>query len=794
MRLNDRQIARLGEAHGTVPMPANEGLAALEAALGSARRETAILYGPSPVLPHDAASVHASGTQQTRRADRAAAATGPRSLEHIRAVIAGTVAEALALPVDRLDGGTHLADYGIDSIMLQSVARQLSARLGLEIDGLELHKHPTVERLTTALGARLAGAPRPAPVSSPPALVVKTTDDDLAIVGLDIRVSGASTLAAFERLLFAGEIPIAAYPETRWLALPGPLRAGRRRDSYRGVFLEDIDAFDARLFGISPREAMLMDPQHRLALQAVWRAIEDAGYRLDEFATRKTSVFVAIGPDDYGALAQFDETMDEFRGRGTRRYMAAHRISHFFDLEGASETVDTACSSVFVALDRACAALRSGLSDQAIVAGAHLNLLPGSFEQLEKQGLLTARDGMHPLDREADGFIRAEGVGALILKPVSRARADRDHIYALVKGVGVWHAGKAMGLTAPSTSAHRQAMERALAQSHVSVNDLSYVEAHGTGMSLGDASEVEAFNEVFRTHGRTTPAPCVLSAVKSTIGHLETASGLAALMKAIVALRRGEVPGVAGLRAPRAGLDSGFWRVTDTVQPLPGDPARNAPPVVGLSSYGLGGVSAFVVLQQAPEAGGTPVQPRPAADERLFVLSAASPEVLQVYLGHVRAFLVDAVHRGESPDFEALIATYQAHRQAMPVRLAIVAGSVPELLREIDAALEGHASARVYRSGQHPATADSSTPRIVQPSEDWHAVASAWVSGRMIAWPVAEYGRQSFPAYPFDARSRFWIRWSDDDRGPIDGQSSDSLANHVGRSDLARNQTIRPQL
>jgi len=760
MRLHEAQITRLGGIQGTVPMPTSEGLAAFEATFRRDGGETAIVYGPSPMLPSAVRHTQSSVEQPENRA------IGPLGFPEVQhhhdvgTVVAGIISEVLAVRIEDLDVQTHLVDYGMDSILLQRVASQLSARFGLALDGLDLHKHPTIELLTASINSRrlLGTSPLPVVTSRPNSQTV--APDDIAIIGVSISVAGATTLEEFERRLLAGEMLVTSYPEARWQALPANLRAGRQRASYRGAFLDDIDAFDARLFGIPPREAMLMDPRHRLALQSVWQAIEDAGYDKSAFAQKKTSVFVALGPDEYATLANYDSELDEFRGRGTRRYMAAHRISHFFDLEGTSETVDTACSSVFVTLERACAMLRSGFSEQAVVTAVQLNLLPTSFEELDRQGLLTGRNRMLPLDQEADGFIRSEGVGTVILKPSRRARADRDHIYALIKGVGIWHAGKTMGLTAPNTSAHRQAMERALALSGVSVNDLSYIEAHGTGMGLGDASEVDAFNEVFRTQGKDTAEPCILSAVKSTLGHLESASGMAALMKAIVALRSGNVPGIAGLRQPRAGLDSGFWSVAAAAQALRVRPQSAKPHAVGLNSYGLGGVSAFVVLEQAPELARQDLVAEEAG-EQLFVLSASSPEVLRVYLSRVRHYLDRIVQGEERFDFPAFIATYQYHRQLMRCRLAIVAVSAKALVREIDTVLNGCASSRVFQSGQaNSAMNTDSVPSLA--SSDWDAVARTWVSGAAVPWPATVHERQPFPGYPFDLRSRFWIRCADD--------------------------------
>jgi polyketide synthase PksN len=445
LRLDEEQAARLGEAHGTVPLPTPEGLLAFEAVVARAAPEIAVFHGREP---------------RTRAEPAAAAPSEAPATHDVLAAVAGITARVLALPADQLERDKHLADYGIDSIMLQALAKELNARFGLDLSALDLHRHPTVD----ALARLVAGGPReqperPAP-AAPAAVDGGSTDDDVAIVGVSLRVPGAATLQELWRTLLRDDFRLAPYPERRWNALPPRWTAGRRREDYLGGFLEDVDAFDARLFETSPREAMLMDPQHRLALMAVWEAIEDAGYEKAGFTRRPTSVYLAIGPGDYAALADGDARLDEFRGRGVWRYMGANRISHFFDLRGASETVDTACSSVFVAVDRACAALRSGRSEQAVVAGVHLNLDPGGFDVLAEQGLLSRMGRAAPFDETADGYTRTEGVGAVILKPLRTALEDGDHVHAVIKGVDVWHAGKAMGLTAPNEDARAGAQRR----------------------------------------------------------------------------------------------------------------------------------------------------------------------------------------------------------------------------------------------------------------------------------------------------------------------------------------------
>ena len=736
MRLDAAQAARLAEAHGTVALPTAVGLAAFEALVARGAPEVALFYGREP--------------ETKAGPDVVAPDVVARAAEGTLAEVAGIVARVLAMPAAQIETGKHLADYGIDSIMLQALAKALNEHFGRDLSVLDLNRHPTIGSMAQLLGA--GGREEPPRSEATPGVpwraAASYVDADVAIVGVSVRVPGAATLAELWRMLLQGDGQAGPYPERRWRALPRRFTAGRRRERYRGAFLDDVDAFDYRLFETSPREAMLMDPQHRLALMTTWEAIEDAGYAKAEFARRVTSVYLAIGPDDYASLADCDAQLDEFRGRGVWRYMGANRISHFFDLRGASETVDTACSSVFVAVERACAALRSGRSEQAVVIGVHLNLDPGGFDVLAGQGLLSRAGRAASFDEAADGFTRTEGVGTLILKALPQALADGDHVYAVIKGAHAWHAGKSMGLIAPNETAHRSSMKRALTESGIAADDLVYIEAHGTAMPQGDASEVAAFNAVFRELGRDRRRPCALSTVKPTLGHLETASGIAALLKAMLVLREGRVPGVASLRDARADLDLGYFSLSAEPQPLPRAPGV---PCVGLHSYGLGGVSAFVVLAKAPaSAAATPA----AATPRLFVLSAASREVLGAYLARVR----DHLASGQAVDFESLIATYQSGRVPMRWRLAIVAAHAEELRRAADGLLAGQPGADAI--SPQAAAGPRESPGLARDlaARDWHAVGRAWVDGAVVAWPPRGGVRQPLPAYPFDLTRRFWIQ------------------------------------
>ncbi|MCY1033274.1 SDR family NAD(P)-dependent oxidoreductase [Corallococcus sp. BB11-1] len=758
MRLPEALVARLETSLGMRPLKDAEGLALFDHVLATRAEEAAFTCGDL-VLLRKALVGHVRPPTEAAAPPRSSApppaATDAASL---REAMTRLVGELTGNPPEGLDRGAHFVELGVDSILLQALVRRVNDAHGTSLGILDLHNHPSIEELSALVEGLVGGgveAPGPAAVVAMPPAPVDAPVDAFAIVGIDLKVPGASSLEAFWELVGAGERKPTPYPEARWALLPPALVGGLRREDCQGFFLEDALGFDHRLFGISPREAMLMDPQQRLLLHSVWHALEHAGYSREEFARRRTAVFLSIDAIDYEHLVAHDAVVDEFSGTGVSRYIAANRISHVFNLRGVSESVDTACSSFFVGLARAMDAIRNGTAEQAVVAAVQMNLLPHRFQVLRERGLLSRGDTTRPFDRDSDGFIRGEGVGAVVVKPLQRALEDRDRVYGVIRGVGVWHAGMSMGVTAPNSRAHQEAMKQALRNAAVPVDSLGYVEAHGTGMPLGDASELDALQQVFRELGRDASAPCVLGAAKAALGHLEAASGVAALAKALLALQHGRVPGLSHLRSTHPGFNpEGPLRLARAEQPLsPG--ADGAPPRAGLLSYGLGGVSAFLVLEAPPVAPAPAVEPeRPG----LFVLSSQSPRVLEAYSRTVLQFLSRARASGRALDFEQFIEAYLHQRDAMTHRLAVVAAGFADLEAKLERHLAGQATDGVYTSQGAPKPAERSRDFASQvAAEAWHPLAEAWIRGEDVPWPAPTRPRAAWPTYPFDTERTFWI-------------------------------------
>ncbi|HMY14985.1 MAG TPA: polyketide synthase, partial [Polyangium sp.] len=362
--------------------------------------------------------------------------------------------------------------------------------------------------------------------------------EPIAIVGMACRIpGGANTPESFFKLLEDGVDTISEIPADRWrVEQEGANSEGDTRALRWGSFLTNVDRFDAAFFGISPREAESMDPQHRLLLEVTWEALERAGQLPERLMGTKTGVFVGIWAPDYQlrVLTRDPNDLDAYCFTGTVLSTAAGRLSYILGVQGPCMAIDTACSSSLTAIHLACQSLRSGESTMAIAGGVNLMLAPSTTHLLSKTQALSPDGRCKTFDARANGYVRGEGCGMLVLKRLSDAERDGDSILALIRGSAVNQDGRSTGLTAPNVLSQQALLRQALESARLSPQDIAYLETHGTGTSLGDPIEVEAIKAVFGAP-RDRGAKCVLGALKSNIGHLEAAAGVAGLIKAVLA-------------------------------------------------------------------------------------------------------------------------------------------------------------------------------------------------------------------------------------------------------------------
>jgi acyl transferase domain-containing protein len=514
-------------------------------------------------------------------------------------------------------------------------------------------------------------------------------DEPIAIVGIGCRFpGGAVTPETFWSNLAAGRDSIVEVPEARWDLTryydPEPGVPGKMYTRWGG-FLDDVETFDAGFFSIAPREATSMDPQQRLLLETSWEALEDAAIAADQLRDSSTGVFVGISGSDYGqrVMASGDpRRIDSFSGAGVASSIAAGRLSYFLGLQGPTLAVDTACSSSLVALHLACESLRNRECDLALAGGVSLMLAPECTIYFCQARFLAPDGRCKTFAAAADGYGRGEGCGMLVLSRLSDALAAGHPIYASVLGSAVNHDGRSAGITAPNGPAQQKVIRAALGRAKVGAGDIDYVEAHGTGTPLGDPIELQALEEALP---RRADRALYVGSVKTNIGHLEAAAGVAAVVKTALALERGAIPPHLHFVAPSPHLDwdRSALRVPTSLTPWPGDAARR---MAGVSSFGFSGTNVHLVMAQAPsprplettpEERGEALDPRPA---HLLVLSARSEASLQA-LAQRHAQYLDG-RPGLAPlDVGHTVNTGRA--ALLPYRAAVVGASVDELRAEL---------------------------------------------------------------------------------------------------------------
>jgi acyl transferase domain-containing protein len=517
-------------------------------------------------------------------------------------------------------------------------------------------------------------------------------DEPIAIIGIGCRFPGAvQGPESFWQLLCNGVDAITEVPPERWNAQsyydPDPAAPGKTNTRWGG-FLDAVALFDARFFGVSPREAERMDPQQRLLLEVSWEALENAGLAPERLRGTKTGVFIGISNSDYIRMRIDDpKVLDAFAGTGNVFSIAANRLSYFYDFHGPSMAIDAACSSSLTAAHLACQSLRSGESDLALVGGVNLILSPEIAISLAKIGLMSPTGRCRPFDAAADGYVRSEGAAVIALKPLSKAMSDGDRIYAVIRGSAVNQNGRqSNGLTAPSQKFQEEVLREAYRRAGVSPSHVQYVEAMALGTTLGDAIEAKALGSVLAS-GRAPGEPCVVGAVKSNIGHLEAASGMAALIKAALSLKHKQIPPSLHYARPNPYIPLGELplRMQNRLGPWP---EHNRPALAGVSSTSFGGVNVHVVLEEAPTAapGG---ESRPC---QLLLLSAQTDSALDKATANLAAYLRN---HHETP-LADIAYTLKVGRNAFDHRRAFVCRDVEDAVMS----LENHSQERARTSIQ----------------------------------------------------------------------------------------------
>ncbi|MFJ3978810.1 beta-ketoacyl synthase N-terminal-like domain-containing protein [Streptomyces sp. NPDC090021] len=672
-------------------------------------------------LPGDGAAPIAIGAAAPAASEPPRASL-PEDLENrLLALLEAVLGE----PAGSLTADDDLRPRGLDSLSLSEAAVRAEDEIGCEIDPSTLFQAFTV----TAMARVLRGerpVPAAAPPSAAPAAVPSAADGaalPIAVIGMAGRFPGAPSVPELWDLLGRDEDAVRDVPADRWNAADHPGLIGK------AALLDDIRGFDHEFFSISPREAALMDPQQRLLLETVWATAEDAGCDPASLTGSRTGVYAGVCHSDYAALIARHAGRDEpHLSVAVSPSLVANRVSYALGLRGPSVAVDTLCSSSLVAVAQAVAALRAGTCDQAFAGGVNVLCDPARQHAYQRTGVLSPRGRCHTFDEDADGYVRGEGVAALLLKPLDRALADGDRVHAVIRGVAVNHGGQAQSFTAPNPDAQADLLVAAYNEAGVDPRTVGYIEAHGTGTRLGDPIEVSgmvaAFERLYAQWGLARPAEphCAVGSVKTSIGHLEAAAGIAGMVKVILAMRHRTLPAARNLNRPnrmikidgtplRLQRDRSAWE-----SPADGGPLR-----AGVSSFGMGGTNAHVVLEEGPRAAAAPATTAPV----VVPVSARTPQALREAV----ARLLEAVRAPDAPPLASIARTLHTGRAALPFRVAVEASDLGELAARLASVLDTPPNAPVngQSEGAEPARSAPDAPPVSLPTypfgRDQHWVA-----------------------------------------------------------------------
>ncbi|MET0647635.1 MAG: beta-ketoacyl synthase N-terminal-like domain-containing protein [Pyrinomonadaceae bacterium] len=616
-----------------------------------------------------------AGRPDDDTAAEVATAGRPADESFLRRWLCERVAAKLGVAPSAVDSREPFTRYGLESRDAVALSGELQELLGRPLPPTLVYDYPNIEALTAHLTHPNGTARRRRAGAS--------NSGRIAVVGIGCRFPGANNPESFWKLLAEGRDAIRPAPDRDGLS-PAATGGG----VMWGGYLDDVDLFEPEFFGISGREAELMDPQQRLLAEVAWEALEYAGISPRGLAGSNTAVIVGISNLDYSRLRPGGAAAtDPYTATGSALSIAANRLSYLLDLRGPSWAVDTACSSSLVAVHQACRSLLAGECDLALAGGANLILTPQLNTAFSNAGMLSPAGRCKTFDADADGYVRGEGVGVVVLKRLEDAERDGDNVLALIRGSAVNQDGRSNGLTAPNGPAQQAAVRRALAVAGAHAHEVAYVEAHGTGTPLGDPIEMNSLAAVLG-EGRREGETCWVGSVKTNIGHLEAAAGIAGLIKVVLALTNEVIPPHLRLRQlnPHIKLDGAALRIPATLQPWPQGRKRLA----GVSSFGFGGTNAHVILEEAPVA--------PSRDEtkppvELLALSARTSSALQTlsasYVQHLRSHpkvsLSDFAH------------TVNAGRAHFPFRLTAVAATAEEAAARLESGRAGAHAARAPR-------------------------------------------------------------------------------------------------
>lgn len=718
-------------------------------------------------------------------------------LQHIERFLIRIFAEEIKLDDKRIDVRVPFEQYGIDSLMVTRLNKMLENQFG-ELPKTLFFEYSNISRLAeylvnnhgSACSQWFYSCEECIPNTSSTLSVsdsaqsledmqteretahhvsakLEERSGEIAIVGVDGRYPMADNLLEFWDNLTNGRNCVEEVPPERWEIERyfDPNKETKGKSYIRhGGFIREPESFDSIFFNISSREADLMDPQERIFLETAWNTLEDAGYTKQSLQKDIVGVFVGVMYGQY-QLYGMEQAERGFQLPNSVFASIANRVSYFFDFHGPSMAIDTMCSSSLTALHLACDSIRKGECTVALAGGVNLTLHPNKYILLSQGRFASSEGKCRSFGEQGDGFVPGEGVGAVLLKPLEQAVADGDQIYAVIKATVINHGGRTNGYSVPSLNAQAELIKHAIQKADIPVDSISYIEAHGTGTSLGDPIEIAALRKAFQETGGGTA--CRIGSVKSNIGHTESAAGIAGVTKVLLQMKYKKMIPSLHAEVVNPNIDfhgSGLQVQTKFENWNRGDYPRRA----GISAFGAGGSNAHVILEEYSPPH-SPEQYKNEGEAQLFVISAKSEKALRAYIKIFISFL----QRQDCPSLHRLAYVLQTGRQAMEHRAAFIASGKDMLVSQMQSFVTGEQVKDVYAGSVTTYAADSreadtkaalAQQRVVQAIEqrNYSLIASAWIEGKEIPWGklYEDSGRivkVSLPTYPFE-RKRHWIK------------------------------------
>lgn len=606
------------------------------------------------------------------------------------------LSEELGLDPTRIGIDQPFTSFGMSSVLAVSLSGELEKLVGRRLPPTLVLDYPTIQSVAQHLGGA-ASSP------SPPTTSTRTVDEPIAVVGLACRFPGGRTPEEFWQTLADGSDAITEIPSDRWdinrYYSADPESPGKMISKWGG-FLSDVDQFDASFFGISSREAVRMDPQQRLVLEVVWESLERAGIPPSSLEGSRSGVFVGVSTNDYlrlQILAERGASSDAYSGTGTASSVLSGRVAYLLGLQGPTLTVDTACSSSLVAVHLACRSLQLGESDLAIAGGVNLILAPDGSIYFSKMRALSPTGKCRAFDAAADGYVRGEGCGMVVLKRLSDAQKSGDPILALIRGSAVNHDGRSSGLTVPNGPSQHRVIETALAQSTIDPAEIDYVEAHGTGTPLGDPIEVNSIAAVYG-RDRSAEKPVLVGSVKTQIGHLEAAAGIAGLIKLILSLQHEQIPASLHFDSPNPYIPWDNIPIS-VVHEKQTWPRRSHPRRGAVSAFGFSGTNVHMIVEESPTLS---VPRNPAKSPGRPYLLTVSGRTENALRSQVRS-LLSLMEQAPETSLADTTRTLATHRDHHEHRVALAASTPAESARLLRGYLEGSAHEPWITSGRKPA-------------------------------------------------------------------------------------------